>query len=88
MDLVDEKHVVILKIGEDRGEIAGLLQRRPRRHSQLAVHFMGDDAGQRRFSQAGRSVKEKMVQRFLALFCGLDINFQLGFYLRLAVEIG
>ena len=46
-------------------------------------HFIGDDAGQRRLSESGRSVEQDVVQRFSACFrCAyVDRKRLLGFLL-------
>jgi len=78
---------VLLEIGEDRRKITGLFQRGAGGDAKLAPHLMRDDTGQSRLAKAGRAVEEDVVQRFLALFGGLDINFELRLDLTLTVEI-
>ena len=43
VDLVDEQHVVLDQVGQHRGQVAGALQRRPRRQAQRRAEFGGDD---------------------------------------------
>ena len=62
MDLVNEKHIVGLQIGEQPGQVAGLVDDRSRGDAQVHPHLVGNDVRQRGFSQSGRAVEQHMVQ--------------------------
>ena len=51
MDLVDEQHVALVELGEDRGEVAGALERGSRGDLHLHAELDGDDAGERGLAQ-------------------------------------
>ena len=63
VDLVDEQHVAVLELGEDRGQVAGPLERRARRDVQVDAHLGGDDAGQRGLAEPGRAGEQQVVDR-------------------------
>ncbi len=44
VDLVDEQHVAVFELGEDRGEVAGAFECRTRRDVQVHSHLGGHDA--------------------------------------------
>ena len=67
VDLVDEEDVVRLEVGEDRGEIAGALEHRPRGLAQVDAHLARDDVRERGLAQAGRPEEQHVVER---LACG------------------
>jgi hypothetical protein len=53
MDLVDEEDVVLLEVGEDRGEVLGLFEHRPRGLAQVHAELVGDDVRERRLAEPG-----------------------------------
>ena len=61
VDLVDEQHVALVELGEDGGEVAGPLERRAGRDVQRHAHLRGDDAGERRLAEPGRSGEQQVV---------------------------
>ena len=86
VDLVDEQHVVRLQIGEQRGEVAGLLDHRPRGDAQIDAEFVGDDMAERGLAQARRPEDQHMVQRFAATLGRFDVDRHLLAH-RLLAEI-
>ena len=84
MDLVNEKHVALVEVGEKRGKISLFFNGRARCHSKVDSHLCGDDARQGGFTQAGRAVEQDMIQRVTAHSGGLDIYLQVLFRLVLA----
>jgi hypothetical protein len=54
VDLVDEEHVALVELGEDRRQVAGPLERRAGGDVEVHAHLGGDDAGQRGLAEAGR----------------------------------
>src|SRR5882724_4347552 len=88
MDLVDEQYVARLEIGEQRREIAGALEHRPRRLPQVHAHLARDDVRERRLAEPRRTEKQHMVERFAALPRGLDEDLQLSARLLLTYVLG
>jgi hypothetical protein len=66
MDLVDEKHVAWLQVGQQRGEVAGTFQHRAGRRAQVHAEFVGDDMRERRLAQPRRPEDEHVVERVSA----------------------
>jgi len=54
-------HVTLLEVGEERGEVPGTREHRPRRHPQAHPHLGGHDAGERRLAETGRPGEEQVV---------------------------
>ena len=77
MNFVDEQHVAQLHVRQNRGEIAGALNRRTRRDVDVGVHLVGDDVRQRRFAQAGRAVKQDVIDWLFAPLRRLDDDLEL-----------
>ena len=72
MDLIHEQDVVLVEIGQQRRQIAGLFNGRAGGDADVDAHLLGDDAGQRGLAQARRAVEQHMVQRLRAAAGGLD----------------
>src|SRR5690606_36949229 len=87
-DLVDEKDVALLEIGEEGGEVAGLGDHRAGGGAEIDAELARDDLRERRLAEAGRADEEDMVERLGAVPCGLDEDGKIGARLRLAEEIG
>ena len=66
VDLVDEQDVALLELGEDRGQVAGPLERRARRDVQRHAHLGGGDAGQRGLAEPGRAGEQQVVDGLAA----------------------
>src|SRR3546814_2984049 len=86
MDLVDEQHVVRLQVGQQRGQVAGLLDHRPGSDAQADAQFVGDDVAERGLAQPGRAEDQHVVERFTAAFGGLDVDRKLLAH-RLLAEV-
>ena len=84
MDLVDEKHVAFLQIGQQRGDVAGFLDCRTGSRTQLGAHFVRDDVGERRFAESWRAGQQNMVERFATSESGFHVNAQVLLDLTLA----
>jgi hypothetical protein len=63
VDLVDEEHVVLLEVGQQRGQVLGLLEHRPAGLAQVHAQLGGDDVAQRGLAQARRAEQQHVVQR-------------------------
>ena len=66
VDLVDEQHVVRLEVGQQRREVAGALEHRPRRLAQVDAELVRDDVRQRRLAEARRAEQQHVVERLAA----------------------
>ena len=69
VNLVDEQHIVLLEVREDRRHVARSLDGGARRDADVHPHLRRDDVGERRLAQAGRPVEQHVVQRLLPLSC-------------------
>ena len=70
VDFIDEKHVALLQVGQQAGQVAGLLDGRAAGAFEAGAHALGDDVGEGGFAQAGRAAEEEVVEGFAALFGG------------------
>ena len=86
MDLVDEEHVVFLERRQQSGQVARLVEHRPRRHLEAHAQLVGDDVRERRLAQARRAVQQHMVERLLTHASGHDEHLQVLHHLALAAE--
>ena len=72
MNLVDEEHLVLLEIRQQRGEVARPLEDGAGRRPDLHLQLLGHDVGERGLAEAGRAVQQHVVERLAALPRGLD----------------
>jgi len=63
VDLVDEQDVAFLERGQDRGQVAGPLDRGARGVLDVHAELARDDRRERRLAQAGWTVEEDVVRR-------------------------
>ena len=84
VNLVDEQHVVLFEIGQQRGQVFRLFQHRAGSLAQVHAEFGRDDVAQRRLAEAGRAEQQHMVERLAALSGRADENLQLLAHLGLA----
>jgi len=87
VDFIDEKDIALVQARQDGRQIAFALQDRARRDAQAHVHFMRDDARERRFPQPGRRIEEAVVERLLALARGFDEDAQVFLHAFLPDEL-
>ena len=83
MDLVHEENVILVEVGQQRRQIAGLFNGRAGGDADIDAHFGGDNARQRGLAQARRAVQQHMIQRFAAAACRLDEHGQVALGLLL-----
>ena len=76
VDLVDEQHVAVLEIGEQRGEIARLGDHRAGGGAEADAHLARDDLRQRGLAEPRRAEEQDMVERLAARLGGLDEHAQ------------
>ena len=78
MDLVDEEHLALGEVGQDRRQVARTLEhgsgRRPHRHAQL----IPDHIRQRRLAEPWRPVQEHVIESLAAALCRRNRHLQVG----------
>ena len=79
-----EQHVVGFEVGQQCGQVTGLVQHRAGRVAQVGAHLVGDDVRQGGLAQTRRAEDQGMVQGVPALPGSLDKNIHLFRYLRLS----
>ena len=77
MDLVDEQHVAVFELRQDRGQVAGTFERRTRRDVQVHAHLGGDDSGERGLAESGRAREQEVIDRLATLACRLEDDVQM-----------
>ena len=87
MDLVDEKHVAFLELGEDRSKVAGPLERRTGRDVHANTHLRCNDAGHRGLTQAWWACQQQVVGGLAAQLGSLQHNREVLLQLALADEL-
>ena len=88
MDLIDEQHVALFEIGEQRREIAGLGDDGPGSGAKADAELTRDDLRQCGLAEPGRTNEQHMVERLAPLARGLDENGEIGTRLLLAHKFG
>ena len=76
MNFVNEQDVALFQVGEQPGQVAGLLDGGAAGAFEARAHVFGNDVGEGGFAQAGRPAEEQMIQRLAALFGRLHGDFQ------------
>ena len=84
VDLVDEEHVVLLQIRQERGEVAAALDGGAGSLAEVDAELVGDDAGERRLAEARRPVEQDVVKRLAARERRLDEDGEVRLDLLLA----
>ena len=88
MDFVDEQHVALFEIGEQRREIAGLGDHRPRRGAEIDGKLARHDLRQRGFAEPGRADEQDVIERVAPRPRRFDEHGEIGADLALADELG
>ena len=88
VDLVDEQHVALFQIGEQRREVAGLGDDRPGGGAEIHAELARDDLRQRGLAEAGRADEQHVIERLFARARRLDEHREVGARLRLPDEFG
>ena len=63
VDFVDEQHVALFEIGEQRREIAGFGDHRPRGGAEIHAELARHDLRQRRLAEARRADEQHVIER-------------------------
>src|SRR6185436_16758647 len=88
MDLVNEENVALFQVCQQRGELSGLCNHRPRRGAKPNAELARDDLRQRGLAEAGGAYEQHVIQRLVALARGLDEDREILARLRLSDEFG
>ena len=83
MDLIDEKNVIGLKVGEHGRKVTGPFNDGPRGLAKLHTHLMGKNMGKGCLSQARWPEQKDVVKGIAPLACGLYEDVELTFDLWL-----
>jgi hypothetical protein len=88
VDLVDEEDLTGHQRRQDRGEVAGVLDRRTARHAQGATGLVRHDHRERGLPEPGRTGHQDVVGRAVLHRCGLEEQVELPADLALPDELG
>ena len=88
VNFVDEQNVTGIQIGQQRRQVAGLFDGRAGGDADIHTHLVGDDTCQGGLAQAGRAVKQSVIQRLATQAGSLDVNRQIALGLLLAGIVG
>ena len=88
VDLVDEQHVAVVEVREDRGEVARAIERRPARGLEPGPHLVRHDLGERGLAEPGRAAEQQVVDGFAAPPRAVDQQLELFLHPFLADEVG
>ena len=72
MNLVDEEHVVLFEVVDDRGKIGGALDRGTGGDVEVDAELARDDVRERSLAEPGRSREQDVVEHFGASAGGVD----------------
>ena len=87
MDFVDEQHVALFEIGQQRGEIAGLGDHGTGGGAKADAEFARHDLRQRGLAEARGADEQHVIQRLAPLARRLDEDREILARLRLADEL-
>ena len=85
--LVDEEHLAGREARQQRGEVAGVLDRRTAREPQRPAALVRDDHRERRLAESGRTGQQDVVGGPLLDARGVEQQLQLAAHLLLADEL-
>src|SRR5271154_6759748 len=66
MNLVDEQHVVLFEVVDDRGQVGGALDRRARSDVNVDAELARDDMRERGLAEAGGPREQHVIEHFAA----------------------
>ena len=87
MDLVDEEDVALLERGEDRGEVALALERRPGDRADPDAELLADDVREARLAEPGRADEQDVVERLAPRLRRVERDRELLLHPLLADEV-
>ena len=87
MNLVNEKHVVLLKRGEDACQVAWLVEHWAAGNLKSYSKLVGNNVAECGFSKSGRAMQKSVVKGFSTVFRSLHEDLKILHYLALSAEI-
>ena len=84
VDFVDEQDVARLQVGENRGDVAGLLEHGTGRRADRDAELVADDIGERRLAESWRAEQQHVIERLAALPRGRDRHVEIAPHTLLA----
>ena len=87
MDFVDEQHVRLLQVGQQRREIAGARDHRARGRAKADAELTRHDLRERRFTEAGRTGEQDVIEWLVTPLGRGDEHAQVVADRRLADEL-
>src|SRR5207253_8121762 len=88
MNLVNEKHIALLKIRENGREVAALFNHRPGGRTKLRAHLVGNDVRERGLTQPRRPRQQNVIQRLAPTKRSLDEDAKIVGRVALAYVLG
>ncbi len=67
VNFINKKHILLFHVGQQAGQVPWFIQHRPGGYFNAHPHFVGNDMGQGGLAQPGWSVKQHVVEGFVAL---------------------
>ena len=62
VDLIHKENIILVQVGQQRRQIAGLFDGRAGSDADIDAHLGGDNARQRGLAQARRAVQQHVIQ--------------------------
>ena len=78
VDLVHEKDIPLVEIGQHGYQVAGLFDGRAGGNAHIDAHFIGDHRRQRGFAKARGAVEQHMIQGLPPHLGGVDEDLQIA----------
>ena len=88
MDFVDKENIVAAEVGQDSGQVAGALDGRAGGCFNVNAYLDGNDMGQTGLAEAGRPVKQDMVNRLTPTLSRGNSNLEVFLGLLLSDKVG
>ena len=77
MNLVDKEYVAGVHVGEERNQITDFFNGGAGGDADRFAHLIGDDTRECRFTEAGGTVEQDVIEGGTAHFSGFNIDFQI-----------
>jgi hypothetical protein len=84
VNLVDEKNVALLQVGEQRCQVTRAFHDRPRCTFEVDAHLNGDDMRQGGFPESWRTAEQDVIDGITPMPCRLNQDAEIFFNLLLA----
>ncbi len=84
MNFINKEHISMAEVGENGSQVSGPFDSRPGCYANADAQFPGNNVRQGCFAKTGRSVKQNVIKRFLALQGRPDVDSQFFLNLLLA----